>query len=115
MDSWGYYKEMMEGKKPFYSFSPFYFNGMQLFTYIFSLGGLLPYWATNLVFGLFSFVGIYLSIITFKDVVEKLKVSSFWPYLLLFLPSWHYWTARIGKEAILVLSLGLIFYGLFIW
>ncbi|WP_143961587.1 hypothetical protein [Litoribacter populi] len=73
----------------------------------------------NLIYGLLGYLGIqliYLSLFkrtSQEDKTENIIQKSGW--LVLFLPNMHFWTAGITKEALTILGLGWVFYGLRYW
>lgn len=72
------------------------------------------YEMTMLVFAWFGYVGFIHFYIFFQENI-KLKLQL-WGYdlllILLFLPNMHFWTASLGKGAIIFMGLGLFAYGM---
>lgn len=69
--------------------------------------------AMNLSFAMLGLIGIYLF---FKASEAFLGVSNVWVfYLLAFEPSLTFWTSSIGKEAVMLLAVGLYSYFTMTW
>lgn len=66
----------------------------------------LPYWAGNLIYGLISFLGfaeLLRLCLSYWGWKEGKLLENAW-ILALFLPGIHFWTAGVGKEAVLWLG-----------
>jgi hypothetical protein len=75
----------------------------------------LSYYSVMLVFSFFGFQGLLLLYLTGKEHITNLpiKYAGFTMLELLFLlPNTHFWSASIGKGSVMVLGIGLFFYGL---
>lgn len=64
-----------------------------------------------LVFGLLSFIGLYLFYRAFRIAMPEANHRRY-AYLVFFLPTLLYWPSSIGKEAWITLCLGLASYGI---
>lgn len=76
----------------------------------------LSYYSVMLIFSFAGFQGILLLYLTGKEHIKNelpIKYAGFTMLeLLLFLPNIHFWSSSIGKGSIMVLGIGLFFYGL---
>ncbi|MBT0813135.1 hypothetical protein KIH41_17740 [Litoribacter ruber] len=73
----------------------------------------------NLIYGLMGFYGVKLLYLAlFQSPIQNDKPGSFlsrnW-WLVLFLPNMHFWTAGLSKEALTLMGLGWVFFGLRFW
>lgn len=72
----------------------------------------LTFLSCNLIFNLFGFAGLILFYYSLLDYLNlENGKGTYLPYLL-FLPSFSFWTAFAGKDAILFFCLGLFLYSL---
>lgn len=72
------------------------------------------YEAIMILFAFFGFVGIfyfYLFVIKFMQYRHKFFGIDFIA-LLLFLPNMHFWSVSLGKGSVILMGLGMLFYGL---
>jgi hypothetical protein len=75
----------------------------------------LSYYSVMLVFSFFGFQGLLLLYLAGKENIPSLplKYAGFSMLELLFLlPNAHFWSASIGKGSVMILGIGLFFYGL---
>lgn len=75
----------------------------------------LSYFSVMFIFSFFGFQGILLLYLTGKEHIPNLpkKYAGFSMLELLFLlPNAHFWSASIGKGSVIILGIGLFFYGL---
>lgn len=73
----------------------------------------LGYLNANLLFSAFSAVGLILIDKVIQDTTRNATAGiRFIGLLFIFLPSLHFWSACIGKDAIVVLGLGLVIWAL---
>jgi hypothetical protein len=100
-----------------YSWSDFTHYGSDiiiLFNYPFIKLG-FPYWSGFLIYGMVGFLGILkwmdLAQLIFKDFFVYKKYNLL--YVLFLLPNLHYWTASLGKEALVFWALASIFYTIY--
>lgn len=74
----------------------------------------IPYWGGFLLYGTIGYLGIIQWIRWAKVVVQDAfvigKFNFLW--LIFFLPNLHYWTASLGKEALLFWGIASVFYAL---
>jgi len=69
----------------------------------------LHYFSCFLVFGCLSFVGIFLIYLRLYGDCKSIQMKRYLN-LLWFIPGLHFWTSFIGKDALIIFGLGLIFY-----
>ncbi len=100
-----------------YSWTDFIHYGTDiiiLFNYPFIKLG-FPYWSGFLMYGIIGFLGILkwmnLTQLIFKDSFMYKNYNLL--YLLFLLPNLHYWTASLGKEALVFWGLASIFYAIY--
>lgn len=75
----------------------------------------IDFFTGNLIYCLLSYLGISLVALRIWDYSEKLSFSKWEKFVLiipLFFPNLHFWTAGVGKEAVLWLGITLVFFSL---
>ena len=74
----------------------------------------IPYWGGFLLYGTIGFLGIIQWIRWVKVVVKDTFIigNTNWLWLVFLLPNLHYWTASLGKEALLFWGIASVFYAL---
>ncbi|GGD30183.1 hypothetical protein GCM10011343_20490 [Flavobacterium orientale] len=106
---WSVYKDISE--RSWFSFLDFSTDFILFLNYYpIKLG--LPFWFGFLVYGCIGYLGYYyflkFTLIVFKDSSKKYLTPII--ILVALWPSLHYWTATLGKEPIVFLSLSYIFW-----
>ena len=115
-DSKAYYRDTLQGRRgeswlEVYDFgTPF----IEFLAYPFIKGLGLPYISVMFLFGFFGFVGFfYLYLFVTEQVQFRHKLLGIDVVLLLFfLPIAHFYSASLGKGAVILAGMGLLFYGL---
>lgn len=79
---------------------------------IFNLLFFNSFWAISLVFTFLSLVGQWLMFVAFEKILGKLSLLT--SFLVLFLPSFLFWSSGIMKESLSVLCLGVLLYTFFV-
>ncbi|NBU81356.1 MAG: hypothetical protein EBS55_06880 [Flavobacteriaceae bacterium] len=76
----------------------------------------IPYWGGFLLYGTIGFLGIIQWIRWVKVVVKDTFIirNTNWLWLVFLWPNLHYWTASLGKEALLFWGIASVFYALVI-
>lgn len=74
----------------------------------------IPYWGGFLLYGTIGFLGIIQWIRWVKVLVKDTFIigNTNWLWLVFLLPNLHYWTASLGKEALLFWGIASVFYAL---
>tara|TARA_Y100000816_G_scaffold291599_1_gene283453 strand:+ start:7400 stop:8620 length:1221 start_codon:yes stop_codon:yes gene_type:complete len=70
----------------------------------------LHYFTSYIFLGFFSSFGLVLLYSSFNVILDKNDFNKNILFLLFFFPSWHFFTAFPGKDSIMLLSLGLIYF-----
>lgn len=116
-DSRRYYRDSISGSWIGDSWEEFYSVGsgfIKFLSFPFVNGLGFSYEAMMLLFSFLGFLGImyfYLFMVDKTTFRHKFLGVDF-IVLLLFLPNMHFWTVSLGKGGIILLGLGMVFYGL---
>ncbi|WP_116127830.1 hypothetical protein [Lewinella sp. IMCC34183] len=116
-DSRRYYRDSFSGSYIGDSWEDFYgigsvFIKFMAFPFVNGLG--FSYEAMMLLFSFFGFLGIlyfYLFMVD-KTTFRHRFLGVDFVVLLLFLPNMHFWTVSLGKGGVILMGLGMVFYGL---
>ena len=87
-------------------------NSMFLLNYL--PAHLLSFFGLSMVYALLGYIGMVYFYIFFKNnIVYNSKIKGYYLFpLLFFLPNLHFWSAGVGKDTLLFLSIALFFYGM---
>ena len=72
----------------------------------------LSYLNTFLTFNIFGYFGIVMFYVAMSENIYEIKKSMNLLNLLIFIPGINYWTSIIGKDALIILGIGLLLYSL---
>lgn len=106
-DSFFYYRQIQQ----YYSWvDAIGFNRHVLYIIAYPFVNLLelPYSTVSYLFSLIGFLGIWLIAIQ----ILRTNPAFIFPMILLFLPTLHFWTAALSKEALSVFAIGLVSWGI---
>ena len=67
----------------------------------------------NIIFGFLGFIGLCLIDITIQNIIkEEKKITKIFFTILLLIPSFHFYSSGVGKEALTVFSIGTFIFAL---
>ncbi|WNM20232.1 hypothetical protein [Flavobacterium capsici] len=115
-DAWGYWKRAKAMDSSDFWFDLLESKGtgfMNAINYFPSKILDLSFFTNTLFFSLIGFFGlVFFYLLTFKVVPYNSKLKKYYLFpLVFFMPSLHFWSSGIGKDAILFLCIGMFCYG----
>jgi hypothetical protein len=72
----------------------------------------LTYFSGFMIFNLIGFFGIFIFYLTLKELIGEDRRANIYLNLAIFMPGLNYWTSMIGKDAMIILALSLVFYSI---